>query len=300
MLVEPNAEGIHQKCAQKAIAQMPQIACLDPFEFAPIGQLPKNRVNMIANLPWHRTRISRSERRERFAERCLQDDPFRAHAGLHVGQPIVAITKDQIVCSLQEHRSNVSVRLICWSQKHMGDDARPAQTQMQAKAVKGLAVGMIFAITGLSAKAHTPGSTGKAANRKQHAVDDANQLIVSDQFIAQIYPQALFDRPQIGGLPDKGRAVHLAKTLEEMGILPSEEGKERFILAASQRGADHFHGQHFAIPELGHGLPLPKPLLPCHIQHHVVNPTKTGDNTVVQVYEGSPQKRFVQCSEDIS
>lgn len=40
MLVQPNAEGMHQKHAQNAIAQMPQIPCPNPFELTAISQLP--------------------------------------------------------------------------------------------------------------------------------------------------------------------------------------------------------------------------------------------------------------------
>lgn len=92
-----------------------------------------------------------------------------------------------------------------------------------------------------------------AACGKRHAVDDAYPLIVSDQLIAQPHPQMLFDRPQNGGLSYKGRAMHVGKTREEMGRVLSEEGKERFVLTDSQVRANHFHDQHFAIPELGHG-----------------------------------------------
>ena len=105
------------------------------------------------------------------------------------------------------HRSHFPIGFIGQSQERMRDDPRPAPPQMQVKAAKGLAIGMIFAIAGLTAKAHTPGRTSKAADGQRHAVDDADQFIVADQLITQQHPQTLFKGPQIGSLPHKGRAM---------------------------------------------------------------------------------------------
>lgn len=163
MLVEPHTEGMHQKRAKCDDAE-PQIACLHPFERAPIGQLPKHRVNPRANLPLHRTPGSRRVRQVRIAERRWQDHPILAQFGLQVRQAGVAISQHQ--------RSRFPIGFIGGSQEHMGDDARPARPQMPAKTVQGLAIGLIVARTGLSAKAPTPGRTGKAADRKRHAVND--------------------------------------------------------------------------------------------------------------------------------
>lgn len=164
MLVEPNAEGMHQKRTQNAIAQMPQVACPNAFELAAIGELPKNGINPIANLPQNRALISWSLGRMRFAERGLQDNPIFAQARLHIRQPIVAITQHQARSAFQHHRSHFPIGFIGRSQEDMGDDARPAQTQVQAKAVKGLPIGMIFAPRWLGPEnAHTRehGQSGK-------------------------------------------------------------------------------------------------------------------------------------------
>src|SRR5579885_1072415 len=63
MLVEPNAKGMHQQHAQDAIAQMPQIARPHAFELASIGELPKDRINQIANTTQDRTLVGRCTRR---------------------------------------------------------------------------------------------------------------------------------------------------------------------------------------------------------------------------------------------
>jgi hypothetical protein len=52
---------------------------------------------------------------------------------------------------------------------------------------------------------------------------------VADQFITRQHPHALFGCPQIGGLSHKGRAMHLAKTWEEMDGVFWEEGTKHFI-----------------------------------------------------------------------
>src|SRR5205807_5734676 len=122
--------------------------------------------------------------------------------------------------------------------------------------VKRLAIRVVFAIAGYAAKAHAPRSTGKATDRQRHAINDANQVIMADQGVTQRHPQTLFDRPQIGGLSDKGRAMQVSKTGEKVGIMLSEEGQERFILTDPQVRAHHFHGQYLAIQELGHRASL--------------------------------------------
>ncbi len=49
LLIEPEAQRVHQDHPQQTVAQMPQIACPHPLEVATIRQLPKNGVDAIAH-----------------------------------------------------------------------------------------------------------------------------------------------------------------------------------------------------------------------------------------------------------
>ena len=229
--------------------------------------------------PWQsppcRLRRRAEEEKAVFAEEPRT--PARGRALCNPALSMVFPTLQQPWCSFQEHES----------QKHMGNDARPPQTQIQTKTVKGLAISVIFAIVGLSAKAYASGSARKATERIRH-VNDADQLIMSDQRVTQRHPQTFFECPQIGRLPNKGRVMHLRQFGKKVGEALLKKGKECFVLADPQIRTHHFHHRNLAIRKLGHGASLSKPLILCQHWHPIVNPTKTGDNKVVQVHESPP------------
>ena len=111
-----------------------------------------------------------------------------------------------------------------WCQEDMGDETRPAQTQMDPKARKGLSIGMVFPVPGQAAKAGTGGSSRKTTHGQGHALNDAYQGVLTDYLISHPAPQPLLDRPQIGCLADKGAAMDLGQDREKVRIVLLEIG----------------------------------------------------------------------------
>lgn len=292
MLIEPEADRMHQDVSQEPIAQMPQVTYPDSLESTAIRQLSKDRLNEIADTTQDGTLIRCRLGRVRFAKGSLQHDALLAQVRLHVGHPVVAVSQHNAVRAFQHHRGDFAILLIDRSQEHMGDDSRPAQAQIHAEATEGLSIRMVFAIIGDAAKAATPRSAGKATDGNRHAVNDAQQRVVTHDLIAQVAPQAFFDNLQIGGLPHKGAAVDVSQSWKKVRVVLAEVLKELLVLRQAQGGVNDFSGQHFTVRERGHGASLSKPLLLGDGWHHLVDLAKTSDNKVVQVHECPPQSGF--------
>src|SRR5579863_2857561 len=291
---------MHQKETQQAIAQMPEIPRPDPLHLAAIGQLTKHRVDEVAYSPQHGTLIRSGLRCMSVAEWCLQDNAFRPQKGLQVGQPIIAITQHHTRRAFQQHRHNFAIGFISRCRKHPGQQTRPTQLRMQPKAIKGLAIRMIFAIACYATEAHTPGRTGKTADWQWHAIHYRQAWIVADQFVTQPAPEAFFDRPQIGGLSDEGATRELLQSREKVRVMPLKIGKQLFILRESQVASDHLYRDHFTVSQLRLRSSFSQWLSFRDTWHHLVNQAKTCDNKIVQTHEIPPQMCFVHCSEDIS
>src|SRR5579859_1981082 len=288
--MEEKADRMHQQAAQPAIAQMPQITRPDALHPTPISQLPKDGVDQVPHSPQHRTVVGCRLGGMRFAERRVQYDAFRAQEGLQVGQPIVAIPQDPPGRSSQQERHNFSIGFIRWGQEDAGEQTWPTQLRMQPKAIKGLAIRVIFAVAGLTTKAHTPGRASKTADGQGYTVYDGHPAIIADQFIAQPTPQPLFDRPQVRGLPHKRGTSDLSHGGKEMAIVATKVVKDFLVLGESQIGADYFHRDDLTISQLGHRPSLAQARSFRHRWYHLVNQTETCDNKIVQVHGVPPQK----------
>ncbi|GHO63773.1 hypothetical protein KSC_026650 [Ktedonobacter sp. SOSP1-52] len=152
MLIEPETKGMQQHTPQQPVAQVPQIACPDPLDLTSRGQLPKHRVDEIANPPQNAAVIGLSLGRMGFAKRSLQENAFATQESLQLGKPVVAIPQDDSLSAFKQKGSNLPIGFIGRSQKQMGEHARPSQLSMQAKPIKGLPIRMIFAKTRLAFK----------------------------------------------------------------------------------------------------------------------------------------------------
>lgn len=164
MLIEEKADRMHQQTAQQTIAQMPQITRPDPFHATAVRQLDKDGVDEIAHSAQHRTLVGCRLGRVGFAKGRLQENALGAQVRLQIGQPTVAIAQHHAGRALQQERHDFAIGFVGRSQEHAGDQARPTQVRMQPKAIKRLAVRMIFAEAGEAREAHAPGRTGKAAD----------------------------------------------------------------------------------------------------------------------------------------
>jgi hypothetical protein len=105
LLIEEEADGMHQNEAQQAIAQMPQIACPDPLHLTPIRQLTKDRVDEITNPSQDGTLVGWRLWRMRFAKWRLQDNAFGSQEGLQIRKPIIAITQPTPVVPSNRRRT---------------------------------------------------------------------------------------------------------------------------------------------------------------------------------------------------
>jgi len=259
---------------QHAIAQMLQIAWPHALEMTAVGQLLKDCIDEIAHMPQDGTLIGLRLWRVGFAQRRWQKQSLASQEGLQIRKPVVAISQRDILSALQDHRLNLSISFIDWCQDCMRDQAKPAQAHMQTKAVKGLTIGIILAITGDVAKTEIPRGTCKATNGRGHAIDDSQQWIMAHCLITQPILQTLLDGPQIGCLSHKRREVHVSQRWEKVRVVLKEVGKKCLILAEPQIRADHFDGEHFAITQFGQRAALAKPLSSCGDWYHLVNPAK--------------------------
>ena len=286
---------MHQDGSQEPIAQMPEIECPHSFECASVCQLPKDGIDEIAKPSQGWLLIGCRFGRMGFAEGSLQHDALHAQVRLHVGQPIVAVSQHNAVGAFQHNRCDFPIVLIGRSQEDMGDDPRPAQAQMQAKAIQDLSVSMIFAVAGYAAKAATPRRTSKATHWNWHTINDTQQRGVPHHLISQVAPQAFLDRPQIGGLPHKRTSMQLVQSRKKVRVVLSKVGKQLLVLRQAQVAAHDFYREHFAIRKLGHRTSLSKSLVSRDGWQHLVNRAKTCNNKVVQVH-GSPSQSGFQIS----
>jgi hypothetical protein len=243
----------HQNATQQAVAQMPQISRPHPLHLTTICQLTENGINEIAHSTQDLAVIGGGFGGVSEAKWGLQENAFRAQKGLHIGQPIVAVSQDYTGCAFQHKRNDLSIGFIGWCQKQVGEHARPTQLGMQAKPIKRLSIRMIFPIAGLPSEANTPGCSCKAADRNGNTVHDGQAWVVGEHRVAQEAPQAFFERPQIGRLSHKGGPMQVHKCRKEVAIMTLEVGKQSLILAQTQVTSHDFHRDHFAIGQLGGG-----------------------------------------------
>jgi hypothetical protein len=156
--------------------------------------------------------------------------------------------------SLGQDRSDLAIGNTRWCQKHVGDQSRPTEAQMQAKGKKGLLVMVILAIACQLAELLGKPSASKAADRHRHAIQESDCGIVTDQFIAQPAPQAFLDGPQIGGLSHKRGAMQVCQSGKEMRIVPAKVVGECLVLGQTQKRPHDFHPDDFTIAQHRHGM----------------------------------------------
>jgi len=261
------------------IAQMPQITRPHPFGSAAIRQLSEDGIDAIAHPSQHRTPTV-SGLGARFAKRSQQHHPEFAQGRLQSGQPVVTITQQQPAGACRHIPDDLAFMLIGRRQVHLGNHAWPTQPQMQAKAIEGLSRGMIFAETGTGVKAMAAVGTGKLADRDRHTIHDSYRRIIEQQRIANQAPQPLFHGPQVGGLPQPGRAMHLCHGRKEMAIVVAEVDKDFLILREAQIRSYQFHGHYFAISQFGHRPSFAHTFAFRDGWQQVVNHDETCDNTL--------------------
>src|SRR6516225_7063909 len=155
---------MHQNAPQDAVAQMPYIPRPDALHPTSVSQLPTDGVNERAHAPQHGTLVSCRLRRMRFTKRCLQRSAFGTQEGLQLGQPIVPIAQNYSGGPFQQERQDFSLGFIGWSQEDAGQQTRPTPLCLHSKAIKSLAICMIFAVAGLTTEAHAPGCACKPAD----------------------------------------------------------------------------------------------------------------------------------------
>ncbi|GHO97405.1 hypothetical protein KSF_112780 [Reticulibacter mediterranei] len=83
------------------------------------------------------------------------------------------------------------------------------------------------------------------------AVHNRHMGIIADHFVAQPAPHALFDGPQIGGLPHKGRAMQVLQCWGKVGVVTLKVVKEGFVLRQAQVTAYDLHRDRLTFRELG-------------------------------------------------
>jgi len=192
------------------IAQMPQITGPDPLGPAAIGQLPKDGIDAIADSSEYCAPTVRGLRTG-FAKGSQQDHPDLAQGRLHAGQPVVAVTQEQPAGACRHVPDDLALRHVSGSQVHLGDHAGPTQAHVQAKAVKGLAAGMIFAKAGGVVKATAAIGARKLTDGDWHTIHNGHRRIREQQAITHQTPQPFFHRPQVSGLPHKRTAIDVSQ-----------------------------------------------------------------------------------------
>jgi hypothetical protein len=213
--VEKDSNDMHEHHAQQAIAQMPQIPRPDPFGPTAVDELTENGLNALA----HSTQDGTPTVRGRMfggAKRGEQDNAQSSQAGFEFRQPIIAVAQQQTGRTRGQLAGRFAFMHVGCSQVQVGDDAGPGDGRMEAKAVEGLSHRVIEAFARLAFKARAARRTGKLADRQRKAVDDGRRGVRGEQRITDQAPDALFDGPQLGGLPHKGAAIYLQQARKEV------------------------------------------------------------------------------------
>jgi hypothetical protein len=101
-------------------------------------------------------------------------------------------------------------------------------------------------------------------------------------------PELLFDSPQVGCLTSKGRPMEAAQDREEMTVMATKIGENRFILIHAEIFTDSFHRQRFRVreqrsrPALAHRLAVKRGI------KRIVYKTEDCYNQSVQVHDEPP------------
>src|SRR5215472_6786270 len=127
-----------------------------------------------------------------------QHNPRLPQEGFELGQPGVTVAQQQPGRAWRQVQGGFALMDVGWYQFYPSDDARPADTGVQAEAVQGLADDGILAIAGLPAEAPTAMGACKLANREREAVDDADSGIRGPEGITDGTPEPFLHLPQIG------------------------------------------------------------------------------------------------------
>src|SRR5262249_42855803 len=147
-----------------------------------VYQLSKDGINPIAHSPQHSTpgawwSMFGSSKRGQQSHVCLAQDGFEA------GQPVIAVAQQQAPGTWRQIEDHLALMDIGGCQFNARDDPRPADTNRQAKPVKGLPDQRILPIARLATKAAAAIGARKLADGKRKAVDDANGRIVGQEGI---------------------------------------------------------------------------------------------------------------------
>ena len=114
-----------------------------------------------------------------------------------------------------------------------GDDARPFYPHMHPQPVKGLPHQGIFAKGRLSLETAAAVRSGKLTDRHRKAANNGKVLVIG-YVSPHVLPQPLFEAPQVGRLAHKRGAMQPRERWEEVGIRPSEVGKQSTVLGQTQ------------------------------------------------------------------
>jgi hypothetical protein len=72
----------------------------------------------------------------------------------------------------------------------------------------------------------------------------------------QLLPEALFDLPEVGGLPSEGGAVDLVEGWEPLGVVAAEEEVDALVGVDTEELSDDLDGEDLCIGELRSGTAL--------------------------------------------
>ncbi len=294
--IEQDSQRVHEDHPQQPVALMPQITRPDALGLAPLDQLPKDGINPIAYSAQHGT-PTMGRGMLGAAKGCQQADASPAQKGFERGQPVIAVSQEQSARACGQIGDDLAFMDVGRGQDHLGNYSRPAQADMQAEAIEGLASRMVLAVVGLPSEAPTAGGAGELTDRDRKTINDGNRWVIGQELVSYPFPEAFFDGPQIGRLAHKAGAVQMGQSGKEGRPVVTKVREQRFILAQSQIGPNHFHRENLAIREFGQWAALTQPRTSRDARQQIINQTKPCDNQLVQAHSHSPQQ-VIGRSED--
>lgn len=222
-----HGDGVAEDLAHQPIADMPQIPCPDLLEVIPLDELREGRFDPPAPLAERRAPL-RIGIEALVAERGFEHETVGRKRLGQVGGPVVPIGQQCAFTRRHDLGQQRQIRLIGTGQTHRLDPPRPVVADMETEAIKGLAGGMVTAIAGRTSKATAPMRTGESTDRNRHTIDERDRIgpFTGDELM----PELVLERPQVGGLTDKGRAMNVRKRREEMAVISLKILKDRLIL----------------------------------------------------------------------
>jgi len=245
--IEKDADGVHQDDAQQPVEQMPRIAGPDLADTETADQLTEDRLDPVAFAaePAAKAggRIARCQ-----AEGANQDDRLLAQLCEESRAPEAPIAKHKAGVVGNEIGQDGVFTDVGRYDRQTVEETRCQKVDVEPKAVEGGPAHVVTSIGAMFGKAAVAVGTGKTTDGEGTAVHPS-QLGIVGRHAQHGLPEQRFPGPEVGRLPDKGRAMNLPQARKEVSPVIAEVAPQGTVLGKTEETPDRFDREHLAIGE---------------------------------------------------